>query len=53
MRVNGNGMPVAPGQPSLPFHLMVLKAVPKFGMQRWLRPNAVRALLLMFNARIA
>jgi GNAT superfamily N-acetyltransferase len=38
--------PVAPGQPSLPFHLMVLRAVPKYGMQRWLRPKAVTALLV-------
>jgi GNAT superfamily N-acetyltransferase len=38
--------PVAPGQPSLPFHLMVLRAVPKYGMQRWLRPQAVTALLV-------
>jgi GNAT superfamily N-acetyltransferase len=38
--------PVAPGQPSLPFHLMVLRAVPKYGMQRWLRPTAVTALLV-------
>jgi GNAT superfamily N-acetyltransferase len=38
--------PVAPGQPSLPFHLMVLRAVPKYGMQRWLRPMAVKALLV-------
>jgi GNAT superfamily N-acetyltransferase len=37
---------VAPGQPSLPFHLMVLRAVPKYGMQRWLRPKAVTALLV-------
>jgi hypothetical protein len=38
--------PVSPGQPSLPFHLMVLRAVPKYGMQRWLRPKAVTALLV-------
>jgi GNAT superfamily N-acetyltransferase len=38
--------PVAPGQQSLPFHLMVLRAVPKYGMQRWLRPKAVTALLV-------
>jgi GNAT superfamily N-acetyltransferase len=38
--------PVAPQQPSLPFHLMVLRAVPKYGMQRWLGPRAVRALLI-------
>jgi GNAT superfamily N-acetyltransferase len=38
--------PVAAGQPSLPFHLMVLRAVPKYGMQRWLRQNAVKALLV-------
>jgi len=38
--------PVAPGQPSLPFHLMVLRAVPKYGMQRWLRPTAIAALLV-------
>jgi GNAT superfamily N-acetyltransferase len=38
--------PVAPGQPSLPFHLMVLRAVPKYGMQRWLRSKAVTALLV-------
>ncbi|GIL11737.1 MAG: hypothetical protein BroJett038_04570 [Chloroflexota bacterium] len=38
--------PVALGQPPLPFHLMVLRAVPKYGMQRWLRKNAVKALLM-------
>jgi GNAT superfamily N-acetyltransferase len=38
--------PVSSGQPSLPFHLMVLRAVPKYGMQRWLRPKAVTALLV-------
>jgi hypothetical protein len=38
--------PVAPGQPSLPFHLMVLRAVPKYGIQRWLRTGAVKALLV-------
>jgi ribosomal protein S18 acetylase RimI-like enzyme len=38
--------PVTPGQPSLPFHLMVLRAVPKYGMRRWLRPTAVTALLV-------
>jgi GNAT superfamily N-acetyltransferase len=38
--------PVAAGQPSLPFYLMVLRAVPKYGMQRWLRQNAVKALLV-------
>jgi GNAT superfamily N-acetyltransferase len=38
--------PVASGQPSLPFHLMVLRAVPKYGMQRWLGPRAVKALVV-------
>jgi len=38
--------PIAPGQPSLPFHLMFLRAVPKYGVQRWLRPKAVKALLI-------
>jgi GNAT superfamily N-acetyltransferase len=38
--------PVASGQPSLPFHLMVLRAVPKYGMQRWLGPSAVKALVV-------
>jgi hypothetical protein len=38
--------PVAADQPSLPFHLMVLRAVPKCGMQRWLRHKAVKALLI-------
>jgi GNAT superfamily N-acetyltransferase len=38
--------PVAPGQPSLPFHLMILRAVHKYGMQRWLRRKAVQALLV-------
>ena len=38
--------PVTVGQPSLPFHLMVLRAVPKYGMQRWLRREAVKALLI-------
>ncbi len=38
--------PVAPGQPSLPFHLMFLRAVHKYGIQHWLRQQAVRALLV-------
>lgn len=38
--------PVTADQPSLPFHLMVLRAVPKYGMQRWLRQKAVKALLI-------
>ena len=38
--------PVAPGQPSLPFHLMILRAVHKYGMQHWLRQKAVKALLI-------
>jgi GNAT superfamily N-acetyltransferase len=38
--------PVAPGQPSLPFHLMFLRAVHKYGMQYWLRQKAVQALLV-------
>jgi GNAT superfamily N-acetyltransferase len=38
--------PVAPGQPSLPFHLMFLRAVRKYGMQHWLRQKAVKALLV-------
>ncbi len=38
--------PVAPGQPDMPFHLMLLRAVPKYGMLRWIRPQAVRALLV-------
>lgn len=38
--------PVNADQPSLPFHLMVLRAVPKYGMQRWLRQKAVKALLV-------
>jgi len=38
--------PAAVDQPSLPFHLMVLRAVPKYGMQRWLRQAAVKALLI-------
>jgi GNAT superfamily N-acetyltransferase len=38
--------PVAPGQPSLPFHLMFLRAVHKYGMQHWLRQKAVHALLV-------
>jgi GNAT superfamily N-acetyltransferase len=38
--------PVADGQPSIPFHLMVMRAVPKYGMQRWLRQRAVKALLV-------
>lgn len=38
--------PVTVDQPSLPFHLMVLRAVPKYGMQRWLRQAAVKALLI-------
>jgi GNAT superfamily N-acetyltransferase len=38
--------PVTVDQPSLPFHLMVMRAVPKYGMQRWLRQAAVKALLI-------
>jgi ribosomal protein S18 acetylase RimI-like enzyme len=38
--------PVADGQPSIPFHLMVIPAVPKYRMHRWLRPRAVEALLV-------
>lgn len=38
--------PVSVDQPSLPFHLMVLRAVPKYRMQRWLRQKAVKALLI-------
>jgi GNAT superfamily N-acetyltransferase len=38
--------PVAAGQPSLPFHLMMLRAVTKYGIQHWLRQNAVKALLV-------
>ena len=38
--------PTAPGQPSLPFHLMILSAVNKYGMQNWLRQKAVTALLV-------
>ncbi|MBK9928118.1 MAG: GNAT family N-acetyltransferase [Anaerolineales bacterium] len=38
--------PLADDKPSIPFHLMVLRAVPKYGMQYWLRQNAVKALLV-------
>jgi GNAT superfamily N-acetyltransferase len=38
--------PVAPGQPSLPFRLMFIRAVHKYGMQHWLRRKAVQALLV-------
>jgi hypothetical protein len=37
---------IAPGQPELPFHLMFLRAVRKYGMQHWLRQRAVHALLV-------
>jgi GNAT superfamily N-acetyltransferase len=38
--------PIAEGKPSLPFHLIVLRSIPKYGMQHWLRQNAVKALLV-------
>ncbi len=38
--------PVTEGQPSIPFHLLVIPAVRKYRMHRWLRPRAVEALLL-------
>lgn len=38
--------PITPQQPSIPFHLMVLKAVPKYGMRWWLRQSAVKAILV-------